>query len=127
LQNVFPFEIGILKQEFINAASGSDLSDDHAHGNANPANASLAAHHFWALCDAIQRFHAGSPGLAIPQYYSKGADALNEPLASPRPTGRRTGDGDNGDYILWLIDGLFGNLIRAAIVLESASVVDFLA
>jgi hypothetical protein len=56
LQNVFPFEIGILKQEFINAASGSNLSDDHAHGNANPASASLAAHHFWALCDAIQRF-----------------------------------------------------------------------
>jgi hypothetical protein len=35
--------------------------------------------------------------------------------------------GDDGDYILWLIDGLFGNLIRAAIVLESASVVDFFA
>jgi hypothetical protein len=33
---------------------------------------------------------------------------------------------EGGDYILWLIDGL-GNLIRAAIVLESASVVDFLA
>jgi hypothetical protein len=125
LQNVFPFEIGILRQEFINAASGSDLSDDHTHGNANPANASLAAHYSGALCDAIQRFHAGSP--AILQCYSKGADALNEPLASPCPTGRRTGDGDDGDYILWLIDGLFGNLIRAAIVLESASVVDFFA
>jgi hypothetical protein len=34
---------------------------------------------------------------------------------------------EGGDYILWLIDGLFGNLIRAAIVLESASVVDFFA
>jgi hypothetical protein len=61
LQNVFPFEIGILRQEFINAASGSDLPDDHTHGDAYPADASLAAHYFGSLCDAIQLFHAGSP------------------------------------------------------------------
>jgi hypothetical protein len=79
LQNVFPIEIGILRQEFIDTASGSDLSDDHTHSNAHPANASLAAHNFRALCDAIQRFDAGSPTLAILQYYSKPAGALNEP------------------------------------------------
>jgi hypothetical protein len=35
-------------------------------------------------------------------------------------------DDENGHYILWLTDGLFDDLVRAAIVLESASAADFL-
>jgi hypothetical protein len=31
-------------------------------------------------------------------------------------------DDENGHYILWLIDDLFDNLARAAIVFESASI-----
>src|ERR1700737_4520228 len=50
----------------------------------------------------------------------------------PYRTGSKDGfsgedDDENGHYVLWLIDGLFDDLVRAAIVLESASVVDFLA
>ena len=42
----------------------------------------------------------------------------------PHPTRSKDGfegenDDENGDYILWLIDGLFDDLIDAAIVLES--------
>jgi len=70
LQNVFAFEIRILRQEFINTASCSDLPDDHTHGNAYPADASFATHDFGSLCDAIQLFHAGSPSLVMQQYYS---------------------------------------------------------
>jgi hypothetical protein len=51
----------------------------HTHSNAHPANASLATHYFRALCDAIQRFHAGLQSLARLQYYSKAAKARAVP------------------------------------------------
>src|SRR6185437_8061759 len=81
LQNIFPFEVRILRQKFINTATSSDLPDDHAHGNAYPTNASLAAHDFGSLCDAIQLFHAGSPGPVMQPYYSKGPSNSSGPVA----------------------------------------------
>ena len=56
------------------------------------------------------------------QYYSNGADVLNEP---PTTLLDRSKDGfsgqdddENGHYIRWLIDGPFDDLVRDAIVLE---------
>jgi len=49
------------------------------------------------------------------QYYSKGAGVLNGLLATPtdRSKDRFQADDENGDCVLWLIDGLFDHLIRA--------------
>ena len=53
--------------------------------------ASLAAHDFGPLCDAIQLFHAGSPGPVMQPYYSKGTGVLNELFVTStyRSKGRR--------------------------------------
>src|SRR5260370_6179865 len=53
LEDVFALEVRIFRKEIVDAASGSDLSDDHTDGSARSVDASLAAHDFGPPCDAI--------------------------------------------------------------------------
>lgn len=57
LQDVLALEVGEVSQDLVDGVAGTDLSDDHAHGDSHPADAGLAAHHLGLLGDAIERTH----------------------------------------------------------------------
>jgi hypothetical protein len=58
LQDVFALEIRVVDEEFVNGGACADFADDHAHGDAEAADAGLAAHDAGILYDAIQCLHS---------------------------------------------------------------------
>ena len=58
LQNVFALQIGIINEQFLNAVSGTNLTDNHADGYPHAANARFSTHEGCVLSDAIKRVMA---------------------------------------------------------------------
>ena len=60
LKDVLALEIGVIRQNIVDRARGTDLPDDHADGDTHAANAGLTAHDARLLRAAIELVHAAS-------------------------------------------------------------------
>jgi hypothetical protein len=58
---VLALQIGVAGEQFLDAVSGADLTDDHADRDTHSANASLAAHDRRIPGDAIHLSHVPDP------------------------------------------------------------------
>ena len=60
LQDVFTFEIGVVREQLIDRPAGADLGDNHANGHTHASDGRLTAHQAWDVGDAIQWFHGAN-------------------------------------------------------------------
>jgi hypothetical protein len=65
LQDIFAFEVGVVREKIVNRTPRADLADDRSDGDAQTANAGFPAHHLWILSDPIRRFHGCLPSRQV--------------------------------------------------------------
>jgi hypothetical protein len=73
LQNIFPFKVGIINQQFFYRFSRANLGEYSAYGQAHTPNTGLTAHYTGIICYTVKMFkwHIRSPSsLNIANYPS---------------------------------------------------------
>jgi hypothetical protein len=82
LQNVFPFKVWIINQQFFNRFPRANLGEDSTHRQAHTPNTGLAAHNAGVIGYAVKVFkwHFRSPYFHIIPHYASLVEVYNKGL-----------------------------------------------